>query len=392
MKPIGALLFITLSVLVLVLQVGAQQFKKCEMSAYPPQKHDLVPVYEVDLDHPPSKRWDNLMKDRGPQVTALVDAVSDLAQSILGTRLYELLLSFLPKVAESMPSPYYEELQGISAASGVPIGKMTLYNIFYEAFSVCTSIVAQDPAGHLIHARNLDNGAFLGWDSSNHTWRIAELLHPLSVHLVWKKDNATLFRSINFAGYIGVLTGVKENKFSFSLNKRLSLGGGLMGILEWVLFGDHKQSWVSLLPREVLEEADNYKEAQHILTSRRLLAPVYYILAGPEPLQGCIITRDRDNSNLVTLGSKTEGSGSWFLVQTNYDNWKQAPFFDDRRTPSCHCLTQAGQQNTSSSLLYNVLSTKPVLNKETVYTAVMDPKSGELEAWLRTCPDPCWPW
>lgn len=33
------------------------------------------------------------------QVTALVDAVSELAQSILGTRLYELLLSFLPKVS-----------------------------------------------------------------------------------------------------------------------------------------------------------------------------------------------------------------------------------------------------------------------------------------------------
>lgn len=48
-------------------------------------------------------------------------------------------------------------------------------------------------------------------------------------------------------------------------------------------------SWVSLLPREVLEEAENYKEAQGILATRRLLAPVYYILAGPEPLQVSMI-------------------------------------------------------------------------------------------------------
>ena len=78
-------------------------------------------------------------------------------------------------------------------------GEVVLYNIFYEVFTVCTSIVAEDPsgrnhfwqhciqwrssgrvsefmilcdqqrtliilfiAGKLIHARNLDFGLFLG--------------------------------------------------------------------------------------------------------------------------------------------------------------------------------------------------------------------------------------
>ena len=42
------------------------------------------------------------------------------------------------------------------------VGEVVLYNIFYEVFTVCTSIVAQDTNGKLYHARNLDFGLFLG--------------------------------------------------------------------------------------------------------------------------------------------------------------------------------------------------------------------------------------
>lgn len=64
---------------------------------------------------------------------------------------------------------------------------------------------------------------------------------------------------------------------------------------------------------------------------------------------------------MATLGE----SGDWFLVQTNYDQWKSPPFFDDRRTPATHCLSEGGAAQASPALLYNVLSTSPVLNKVT---------------------------
>ena len=41
-------------------------------------------------------------------------------------------------------------------------GEMVLFNLFYEFFTVCTSIVAEDPAGNFVHARNLDFGLFIG--------------------------------------------------------------------------------------------------------------------------------------------------------------------------------------------------------------------------------------
>jgi hypothetical protein len=49
-----------------------------------------------------------------------------------------------------------------------------------------------------------------------------------------------------------------------------------------------------------------------------------------------IIVRDREKvAGSVSLGQEEDQtkSGSWFLLQTNYDYWKSPPFYDDRRTP-----------------------------------------------------------
>lgn len=347
-----------------------------------------MPLYQVDLDRQPRDRWTPLVQDKGIQMEALIDHVTQLVQKLFGERVLQFLLGSLSEVTSTLPEPYKEEIEGISAASGLPVSKVTLYNIFYELFTFCTSLVIQDPAGHLYHARNLDTGVFLGWDAHNHTWKVAELLRPLTVQLQWTQDGATVFESLSFAGYIGVLTGVKKDNFTFSLNKRFALNGGFIGVLEWMLLNDHDQRWVSFLTREVMETATTYQDARDALASPRLLAPVYFILAGTQPGEASIITRDRDNYDLEPFGRNE----SWFLVQTNYDHWKTPPFYDDRRSPANHCLTAAGVQAASPRLLYNVLSTRPVLNKATVYTALMDVRSGQVHGWVRRCSDPCWPW
>lgn len=70
-------------------------------------------------------------------------------------------------IADTLPGPYGDEIRGIARASGLPLGDIVFYNIFYEIFTVCTSIVAQDAQGHVYHGRNLDFGLFLGWDVKN---------------------------------------------------------------------------------------------------------------------------------------------------------------------------------------------------------------------------------
>lgn len=47
------------------------------------------------------------------------------------------------------------------------------------------------------------------WDAKNKSWIIAEKLKPLVINLDFKRNNQTVFKSTNFAGYVGMLTGIK---------------------------------------------------------------------------------------------------------------------------------------------------------------------------------------
>lgn len=94
-------------------------------------------------------------------------------------RLYECSMFYnvlQPLMVDTLPHPFNEEIKGIASASGVPLGKKTqlfsffknvpstfalfflifhfynpgevvLFNIFYEIFTVCTSVVAEDDKG-----------------------------------------------------------------------------------------------------------------------------------------------------------------------------------------------------------------------------------------------------
>lgn len=43
----------------------------------------------------------------------------------------------------------------------------------------------------------------------NKSWIVSEKLKPLVVNLDFKRKNQTVFKSTNFAGYVGMLTGIK---------------------------------------------------------------------------------------------------------------------------------------------------------------------------------------
>lgn len=49
----------------------------------------------------------------------------------------------------------------------------------------------------------------LSWDKKNQTWTITEKLKPLVVNVDFKRNNRTVFKSTSFAGYVGMLTGIR---------------------------------------------------------------------------------------------------------------------------------------------------------------------------------------
>ncbi|XP_046355267.1 acid ceramidase-like [Haliotis rufescens] len=364
--------------------------ESCVRGTYPPSPEKKVKTYVVNLDLPPEQRWTHVVEDKAVQIRNILAEFKKYALdwSPKAQGVIDWVDKNFPTLDKTLPYPFPGEMTGISKASGLKLGEVVLYNLFYEFFTVCTSIVAEDPTGKLFHARNLDFGLFLGWDIKNNTWDISEFLRPLIVNIEYTRGGKTLFKGVHFAGYVGILTAVKPTLFTLSMDERFNADGGFIGIMEWVL-GDHSGSWMGFLTRRVMENATSYEEARDWLTQTEMLAPAYFILGGNQSGEACVITRAREKTlDVWPMAS----AGGWYILETNYDHWEKPMVLDDRRTPANKCMHKLTKQNVSVSGLFDVLSSIPVLNKLTTYTALMQVDSGHLETWIQYCKDPCFPW
>lgn len=54
------------------------------------------------------------------------------------------------------------------------------------------------------------------------------------------------------------------------------------GILKWFL-GYRESNWLMFLTRQVMEGAHSFEEAKQWLTSKELVAPIYFVLGGNSP-------------------------------------------------------------------------------------------------------------
>ncbi|XP_014780316.1 acid ceramidase [Octopus bimaculoides] len=363
---------------------------KCVTDAYPPKSSTAVPNLTINLDLPAHDRWKEVAIKYKDSMKNLIGVLKKLVGSVpvAGDLIIRVIDNNFEKIIPTLPAPYADEMIGLADYSGINRGEILLYNIFYEIFTVCTSIIAEDKNGELFHARNLDFGLLMGWDLKNNDWAITEALRPMIMNLDFQKNNKTVFKSVNFAGYIGVLSGVKPGVISLTLNERFKLKGGFIGIIQWLL-GQRTAKWSGFLTRDTLTSATSYQMAKKELSQTELLAPVYFILGGTKSKEGCVITRSLNKSDNIWEMSAANG---WYILETNYDHWLPPLIIDDRRTPATFCMNKLTQNNLTMAGIYNVLSTKPVLNKLTTYTALMHAKSGFLETHIQKCTDPCWPW
>lgn len=259
-----------------------------------------------------------------------------------------------------------DEMKGLSKALDIELYEVVLINIIYDfsAFNstyskACTSIVAEDAEGNIYHGRNLD---YYGPD----------VMKYLTVQVDFHKNGTSLFKGTTFVGYVGIITGVKAGAFSISGDERDT--GYLVDNLFSALLGGRLDFWHQ---RKVLETARNYDEAVQQLSTAQVIAPVYYIVGGVRPGEGAIIVRDPDTT-VGTVHMRNQTDHTWFVLETNYDPWDAPPADDDRRYPGIKAMNKMGQANLKPSTLYEVLSTFPVMNDETVYSTVMSPTNGKI--------------
>ena len=335
-----------------------------------------VTTYAINLDLPPEERWSEVVKDFGYEMKALLNTVNELVPSSVAKLMKLVSGEFIEKV---FPHPYGAELVGIAQSLGIPPADLLVANLVYEITAYnhsgarligCTSIVAQAENGTIYHARNLDYG---GGSS------LTDMLRNVTIIVDFKENGQTVYTGTTFAGYIGLLTGTRPNKFTVSLNER-DQGAWWMNALESLLAGTHGVA--NLLIRDTLANPDmDFQMAVEKLSNSPVISPCYIIVGGVGPNEGAVITRGRTAADDVwRLGT----NHTWYLLETNYDHWGPPPPSDDRRDPGVDAMKQMGQGGVSPSGLFSVLSTPPVLNSGTTYTTVMSAAIPQVyNAWVR---------
>ncbi|CAB4015127.1 Hypothetical predicted protein, partial [Paramuricea clavata] len=195
------------------------------------------------------------------------------------------------------------------------------------------------------------------------------------------KNGKLVYSGITFAGYIGILTGQKPLAFTVTLDER-DKGYLWENIFQLLLA---KTTPVGFFLRSLLaNEESNFDYVIKQISQVEMIAPAYIIVGGVKKGEGAVVTRARIET--LDVWKLNVSDGRWFLVETNYDHWKPPPSSDDRRHPAIKAMNQMGQKNVGVKGLFQVMSTKPVLNNSTVFTSIMSAKFPSIfTTWRRRC-------
>jgi len=358
----------------------------CATNTYPPSPltSSKVRKFAVNLDDPPEDRWKHVVKSYEKELNDLVKYLKNSMDQQMGS--YSKYFGFLFWLwGMRLPSSTYNEISGIVSAvsldDGIDFRTVLAVNMFYDISAACTSLIGRKSDGSLIHGRNLDYAVDGKKDSEGYNL-LAQYLRAVTIDVDFMRNGKILYSATTYAGYVAVLNGVKKGRFSMSLNQRDGGGNGIMAILNWVL-GVTCGTPMAVVTRSIFEDHDNFEDARKYLETVPLISPIYFVLGGSKANEGHLITRGpAQNFNPLSLSETLP-----WILQTNYDHWNDPPRWDDRRNPGYYCMKQVDHFNTSS--IFDVLSTRPILNLETTYTTVMDVNEGSLETFVRRCKPPC---
>lgn len=186
------------------------------------EEDDPIPTYRIDLSLPPAERYVKLASDFAPrmkQITPLFDTVleSVLPWSFLRSIVKFAALLILRRVYSSEET---QELMGISKASGVDMHFLVAFNLLLDILLGCTSggVLTRikkgkggethlgekqadtEPRARMMHFRTLD-------------WGMPELRSVLVVlefvRSKTEEPETVIARTVTYAGFVGVLTGVR---------------------------------------------------------------------------------------------------------------------------------------------------------------------------------------
>ncbi|KAN0114680.1 beta subunit of N-acylethanolamine-hydrolyzing acid amidase domain containing protein [Hyaloscypha variabilis] len=296
------------------------------MAPRAPVRPDPIPTYRIDLSLPPEQRYLQLATDFGPKMRAITPLFDEVLSSLIPWPRLRHWIEFLASIfLRRVYSPEEtRELHGIAKASGVALYILIALNVLLDSLLGCTSggvMTELDKKGgrraegkaeaRMLHFRTLDWGM--------------DPLRGVLVQLEFVRSGSrdpeeVLARTVTYAGFVGVLTGVREG-LSLSLNFRpnhhcSTFKLRLHQLL--VIFG-FRPAIASYLRNAIFSHIEGSSQvALGDLTAAMAqpkTAPCYLVLCDGE--RTIVIEKD-------LIGAKIRESKE-FIVHTNHDTKSEDP-------------------------------------------------------------------
>ncbi|KAF8159934.1 beta subunit of N-acylethanolamine-hydrolyzing acid amidase-domain-containing protein [Crassisporium funariophilum] len=356
--------------------------------------HDKEPpLYRVDLSIPPESRYAEICNDYKDELAQLAGIYNSLLEVTPYPRFLAFLVRTLMRRVHSAEET--QEIRGISEATSIPVHLLVAYNTFLDIFSGCISGGVQTMSGQaedtrMLHIRGLD-------------WQM-EPLRDMIIRVEYILGGIVVARTVTYAGYLGVLTGVREG-LSISLNYRPRIhtySSTFMNCFHYLrLLLGQKPSIASQL--------------RQILLSPGLIPTLDDLSRRFQNTQAssCYLTFCTPSSVLIVekdLNSAVTHISNEFLAVTNHDvvlealtdqQWREIrrkrnsrlgysySFVAEsmkRKERLCYLRRLKGVDPVSLDDLKIWLRRYPIRNDLTHYSCIMDPSvQGGGLVWVETC-------
>lgn len=237
----------------------------------------------INLDLSPKERW-NFAAAYSQEINEIIACYwKDIEDYV---ELISLVLEDYK--ASFVPIAYWEEIQTIARFCDYSADQVLIANLYYDivkyAFA-CTAFACATQQG-IWHARNLD------W------WTDNDVLKKYTKTFNFVKGGKTVFQSVGWVGFVGVLSGMKPQHFSITLNAIVSEEAPNLA------------KPISFLLREVLEGGYTFQQAKVLLENSPIVCDCLLLLAGTQAREMVVIER-------TPTTYKTRTSKQHYIIVTN---------------------------------------------------------------------------
>ena len=242
-----------------------------------------IEIIIVNLDLSPKERWNFAEKCRKD--------INELIQCYW--RDIENYIDFIEEYLEFykqtfISTEYLDEIQSLAQFCDFSENQLLIVNLYYDVIKLgfACSAFAFEKDNSIWHARNLD------W------WTENQLLAKHTKVFEWQKGGEVIFKSVGWIGFIGVLSGMKPNRFAVTLNAVLSEETPSLA------------KPISFLLREILQADNNFKKAKVILEETEIVCDCLLLLSGTKSNELVVIER-------TPRTSSTRMATDGFIIVTN---------------------------------------------------------------------------